>query len=137
MGVVSPREKIESKILKLKYRRVEIEEERNERIKQLQNLTGKEINRPSIPDYIETDDINKNNNSIQSQSHSAKGDKMKRKNNNIKNEANKNKNLINGKNDNKRKKNENENNFEKKSKKRNNIKNNKNKKQHFHQITKE
>ena len=133
MGVASPREKIESEMLKLKYRRVEIEEERNERIKQLKNLTGREINRPSIPDYIETDDINSN----QSQNHSTKSDKMKGKNNKIKKGTNNKKNLIDNKNDNKRKKNEKENNFEKKSKKGSNIKNNKDKKHHFHQVTKE
>ena len=60
MGVSSAREKIESKMLKLKLRRVEIKQERMERIKQLEKLTGKEIIREPIPDYIDhsEDEIN-------------------------------------------------------------------------------
>ena len=60
MGVSSTREKIESKMLKLKLRRVEIKQERMERVKQLEKLTGKEIIREPIPDYIDhsEDEIN-------------------------------------------------------------------------------
>ena len=60
MGTTSTREKIESKMLKLKLRRVEIKEERKERVKQLEKITGKEINRDPIPDYIDhsEDEIN-------------------------------------------------------------------------------
>ena len=60
MGVSSAREKIESKMLKLKLRRVEIKQERMERVKQLEKLTGKEIIREPIPDYIDhsEDEIN-------------------------------------------------------------------------------
>ena len=60
MGVSSTREKIESKMLKLKLRRVEIKQERMERVKQLEKLTGKEITREPIPDYIDhsEDEIN-------------------------------------------------------------------------------
>ena len=60
MGASSAREKIESKMLQLKLRRVEIKEERMERVKQLEKLTGKEIIREPIPDYIDhsEDEIN-------------------------------------------------------------------------------
>ena len=60
MGASSTREKIESKMLKLKLRRVEIKQERIERVKQLEELTGKEIIREPIPDYIDhsEDEIN-------------------------------------------------------------------------------
>ena len=60
MGASSTREKIESKMLKLKLRRVEIKQERIERVKQLEELTGKEIIREPIPDYVDhsEDEIN-------------------------------------------------------------------------------
>ena len=60
MGASSTREKIESRMLKLKLRRVEIKQERMERVKQLEKLTGKEIMREPIPDYIDhsEDEIN-------------------------------------------------------------------------------
>jgi hypothetical protein len=60
MGASSAREKLESKMLKLKLRRVEIKQERIERVKQLEKLTGKEIIREPIPDYIDhsEDEIN-------------------------------------------------------------------------------
>ena len=53
MGASSAREKLESKMLKLKLRRVEIKQERMERVKQLEEITGKEIIREPIPDYID------------------------------------------------------------------------------------
>ena len=53
MGAASAREKLESKMLKLKLRRVEIKQERMERVKQLEEITGKEIIREPIPDYID------------------------------------------------------------------------------------
>ncbi len=60
MGTTSTREKIESKMLKLKLRRIEIKQERIERVKQLEKITGKEIIRDPIPDYIDhsEDEIN-------------------------------------------------------------------------------
>ena len=60
MGATSAREKIESNMLKLKLRRVEIKQERIERVKQLEKLTGKEIIREPIPDYVDhsEDEIN-------------------------------------------------------------------------------
>ena len=47
-------------MLKLKLRRVEIKQERMELVKQLEKLTGKEIIREPIPDYIDhsEDEIN-------------------------------------------------------------------------------
>ena len=40
-------------MLILKLKRIEIKQEREERIKALEKLTGKEIKRKSVPDYIE------------------------------------------------------------------------------------
>ena len=56
MGSISSKEKIESKMLMLKLKKIQIRRERIERIKQLKKLTGKEIIRETIPDYIERDD---------------------------------------------------------------------------------
>ena len=53
MGAASPREKIEKKMLELKYKRVEIQEEKEERLEQLKKLLGKNIIRKPIPDYID------------------------------------------------------------------------------------
>ena len=56
MGAASPREKIEKKMLELKYKRVEIQEEKEERLEQLKKLLGKNIIRKPIPDYIDEND---------------------------------------------------------------------------------
>ncbi len=53
MGCSSSREKLESRMLMLKLKRIEIKQEREERIKALEKLLGKQIPRKSIPDYIE------------------------------------------------------------------------------------
>ena len=53
MGASSAREKIESKMLQLKLRRVEIKQERKERVKELEEILGKEVIREPIPDYID------------------------------------------------------------------------------------
>lgn len=53
MGCSSSREKLESRMLMLKLKRIEIKQEREERIKALEKLLGKKIPRKSIPDYIE------------------------------------------------------------------------------------
>ena len=53
MGATSPQEKIERKMLELKYKRVEIQEEKEERLKQLKKILGKEVKRKPIPDYID------------------------------------------------------------------------------------
>ena len=52
MGITSPREKIEKKMLELKYKRVVIQEEKLERLEQLKKLLGREVIRKPIPDYI-------------------------------------------------------------------------------------
>ena len=46
-------------MLMLKLKKIQIRRERYERIKQLQILTGKEIIRETIPDYIEREDTEK------------------------------------------------------------------------------
>ena len=56
MGTISAKEKIESQMLMLKLKKIQIRRERIERIKQLKILTGKEIIRETIPDYIDRDE---------------------------------------------------------------------------------
>ena len=64
MGCSSSREKLESRMLMLKLKRIEIKQEREERIKALEKLLGKKIPRKSIPDYIEkSNNGNDDNNS--------------------------------------------------------------------------
>ena len=68
MGCTSSREKLESKMLILKLKSIEIKQEREERIKALEKITGKHIQRKSIPDYIEksndrNDDMDSDRNS--------------------------------------------------------------------------
>ena len=59
MGCATVKEKLESKIMMLKLERVDIRTEREERIKQFQELTGEKIERKPIPDYyIHEEDTN-------------------------------------------------------------------------------
>lgn len=52
MGCNSTREIIESKILTLKLKRIDIQEERQNKIKDLEKITGKKQNRKKIEDYV-------------------------------------------------------------------------------------
>ena len=52
MGCSSTREVIESKMLLLKLRRIEIKKEREDRCKELSKLTGQQIVREPIKDYL-------------------------------------------------------------------------------------
>ena len=63
MGCSSSREKLESRMLMLKLKRIEIKQEREERIKALEKLIGKKIPRKSIPDYIEKSNNGNDDNS--------------------------------------------------------------------------
>ena len=59
MGCATVKEQLESKIMMLKLERVDIRAEREERIKQLQELTGETIKRKPIPDYcVHEEEIN-------------------------------------------------------------------------------
>ena len=53
MGASSEREMIESKMLELKYKRVQIQEEKEEYLEKLKKITGKDIKRKPVPDYID------------------------------------------------------------------------------------
>lgn len=55
MGCATVREKIESKMMMLKLEKEEIITEREERIKELQQLTGEVVKRKEIPDYLDKD----------------------------------------------------------------------------------
>ena len=58
MGCSSATEDLETKLLMLKIKRVAIQQERNKKIKKLEKLTGEEVIRESIPDYLEESDDN-------------------------------------------------------------------------------
>ena len=53
MGCGITKEKIESEILILQLTRSEIKQERSEIIEKYQEITGKKLRRPKIPDYID------------------------------------------------------------------------------------
>jgi hypothetical protein len=65
MGCATMREKIESQIMILKIERAEIGKEREEKIKQYEEITGEKIYRKPIPDYLilsdNTKDTSKDN----------------------------------------------------------------------------
>ena len=58
MGCASVKEKLESQMMILKLERVDIMTERDEKIKQLEKMTGQTIVRPPVPDYIAKDQSN-------------------------------------------------------------------------------
>jgi hypothetical protein len=63
MGCATTKEKIEANMMKLKLERVDIRNEREEKINELQELTGEKIVRKPIPDYyIHEDEINPSQN---------------------------------------------------------------------------
>ena len=89
MGASSEREMIESKMLKLKYKRVEIQEEKEEYLEKLKKITGKDIKRKPVPDYIDygEDQIISNSKSLNNASikrHKAKKLKKGKSKKNIK-----------------------------------------------------
>lgn len=53
MGCSITKEKLESEILILQLTRSEIKQERNEILEKYKEVTGKELIRPKIPDYID------------------------------------------------------------------------------------
>ena len=65
MGCSSAKEKLESQIMQIKLQRVDIRTEREDRIKQYEQMTGEKLNRKPIPDYClpeeETHPIDTNN----------------------------------------------------------------------------
>ena len=67
MGCSTTREKLEYRMLVLKLKKIEINQEREERIKDLQRITGKPVIRNEIPDYIDySNDMNDELNSEKS-----------------------------------------------------------------------
>ena len=115
MGATSPQEKIERKMLELKYKRVEIQEEKEERLEQLKKLLGREIIRNPIPDYIDDSDNKTNIKKKETRSNPVKTKKKVLKKNN----------------NNNKKKNGSANAYERK------LKNNANKKKHHYEETKQ
>ena len=116
MGATSPQEKIERIMLELKYKRVEIQEEKEERLEQLKKLLGREIIRNPIPDYIDDGVNNKTN--IKKKETRSNPVKTKKK-------------VLKKNNNNNKKKNGSANTYERK------LKNNANKKKHHYEETKQ
>ena len=58
MGCTSATEDLESKMLMLKIKRIAIQKERDKKIKKLEKLTGEDVVREAIPDYLEESDDN-------------------------------------------------------------------------------
>ena len=56
MGCATAKEKLESQIMQIKLQRVDIRTEREDRIKQYQQLTGEKLERKPIPDYFIPDE---------------------------------------------------------------------------------
>ena len=56
MGCATAKEKLESQIMQIKLQRVDIRTEREDRIKQYQQLTGEKLERKQIPDYFIPDE---------------------------------------------------------------------------------
>ena len=91
MGCGSTREKLENRMLELKLKKIEIKKEREERIKDLERITGKPVKRDIIPDYI--DSSNDKNEEINSEN-SSENNYTESKNNSKKNSSSKNSNNI-------------------------------------------
>ena len=53
MGCSSPQEKIEDQMMKIKLLRIDIQMERENKIKELSKMTGNKIKYSNIPDYID------------------------------------------------------------------------------------
>ena len=82
MGCSSAKEKLESKIMEIKLERVDIRNEREDRIKQYEKLTGEKIERKSIPDYCIPDQetshtVRKNEMKISKYSKNSKSSRFK------------------------------------------------------------
>ena len=58
MGCATVKEKIESQMMLLKLERVDIMQEREDKIKELEKMTGQTVVRPPVPDYIAKDQSN-------------------------------------------------------------------------------
>ena len=52
MGCGDTKEKIEDEMIKIKFKRAEIQMERKKQLKLLEEIEGKKISEPVIPDYI-------------------------------------------------------------------------------------
>ena len=52
MGCESAKEKIETQMMTLKLERADIMAEREDKLKELEKITGETVIRPEVPDYI-------------------------------------------------------------------------------------
>ena len=78
MGCGNPKEKIEDELMKAKLERIQVQMERVNQLKLLEDMTGEHIKTVKIPDYIAEDTIKnkinseKNNNSFSNSSRKLK-----------------------------------------------------------------
>ena len=79
MGCATVKEKLESKIMLLKLQKVDILQEREEKLKEYQKLTGETLQRKPVPDYIIKDESEINNINIKKKNKKDKQSKKKRK----------------------------------------------------------
>ena len=61
MGCATVKEKLESKIMLLKLQKVDILQEREEKLKEYQKITGETLHRKPVPDYVIKDESEVNN----------------------------------------------------------------------------
>ena len=78
MGCGNPKEKVEDELMKTKLERIQVQMERVNQIKLLEEMTGEHIKTVKIPDYIE-ENTNKNkiNNENKNNSFSSSSRKLK------------------------------------------------------------
>ena len=57
MGCGNPKVKVEDELMKTKLERIQVQMERMNQLKLLQEMTGQTIQTPKIPDYIAEDTI--------------------------------------------------------------------------------
>jgi hypothetical protein len=61
MGCATVKEKLESKIMLLKLQKVDIILEREEKLKEYQKITGENLHRKAVPDYVIKEESEENN----------------------------------------------------------------------------
>lgn len=92
MGCATVKEKIESQMMILKLKRVDIIQEREAKLKELERLTGETMKRKPIPDYLIRDlppnKKRKNNNDNQNDNNDDNKDEDKSNNKNEEEEDN-------------------------------------------------
>ena len=79
MGCATVKEKLESKIMLLKLQKVDILQEREEKLKEYQKITGETLHRKPVPDYVIKDESEVNNINIKKKKKKPIQNKKRRK----------------------------------------------------------